>query len=373
MVEIDERELALLKNRAQSLDLSSEAYICFDDQFQILDLNSAARELLNVPNAQVLPISILSFFSMDFIPSILKNLASGLSTRVNGTVKILRSEPIEIMCSYSANQLQNHTGDALNFLLRLNNDELKCLEDQNELEKLVAERTMQLERINADLNDFAYVVSHDLKAPLRAIYQLTSWIMDDYLHLFDDDGKQQMGMLCGRVEKMSTLIDGVLQYSRAGREQKLEYVDLNKIVNELATIFSTSAKITLIQEDTLPVLYVNETHITQIFQNIISNAEKFMDKSPGEVRVKFHENETQSIITIHDNGPGIEERNHSEIFKIFSTVSHSSESSGVGLAIVKKLVNHYGGAVMVESAPGKGTAFHLSFDKKIVLQNKGEV
>ncbi len=373
MVEIDERELALLKNRAQSLDLSSGAYIYFDDLFQIADLNNAARKLLNIPNTQNLPISILSFFSMEFIPSVLKSLASGLDFQVNGSVKVLRSEPHEIVCTYNAYQLQCHNGDESIYLLKLNSEESKCLEDQNELEKLVAERTMQLERINADLNDFAYVVSHDLKAPLRAIYQLTSWIMDDYLHLFDDDGKEQMGMLCGRVEQMSTLIDGVLQYSRAGREQKLEYVDLNTILNELATIFSTSAKITLIQEDTLPILYVNETHITQIFQNIISNAEKFMDKSRGEVRVSFHEDVTRCSITIRDNGPGIEEQNHSEIFKIFSTLSHSSESSGVGLAIVKKLVNHYGGSVTVESDLGKGTAFHLSFDKNTVLKNKGEV
>ncbi len=374
MVEIDERELALLKNRAQSIELSSEAYIYFDEMFQIVDLNSAARKLLNIPNIQSLPLSILSYFSMDFIPSLLKKLASEMCFEdcISGTAIVLRSNPDEIECTYSAHRLQGHNNDDSVYLLKLNNRESKCLEDQNELEKLVTARTRQLERINADLNDFAYVVSHDLKAPLRAIYQLTSWIMDDYLHLFDEDGKEQMGMLCGRVEQMSTLIDGVLQYSRAGREENLEQVDLNTIVNELVTIFSTSAKISLIQENTLPTLYVNETHITQIFQNIMSNAEKFMDRPRGEVRVYSHEDETRSIITIRDNGPGIEERHHSEIFKIFNTLSHSSESSGVGLAIVKKLINQYGGSVTVESALGKGAAFHLSFEKNVVQQHKGE-
>ncbi len=237
----------------------------------------------------------------------------------------------------------------------------------NELEQRVIERTAELEVANKELKDFSYVVSHDLKAPLRAVSQLATWISEDYASAFDEQGKEQMKLLTGRVKRMDALINGVLQYSRIGRVKGEEtQTDLNTLVRDVIELIALPDHIQVTIENELPVIICDKTRMEQVFQNLLSNAIKFMDKPEGEVRIRCVDEDTHWKFSVADNGPGIDEKYHEKIFQIFQTLTPRDkyESTGVGLSIVKKIVEFYGGRIWVESEPGSGTTFFFELPKK---------
>ena len=232
-----------------------------------------------------------------------------------------------------------------------------------ELEKAYKE----LESVNKELSDFAYIVSHDLKAPLRGISTLVNWILTDYADKFDEEGKEQMDLLLSRVERMHNLIDGILQYSRVGRikEEKTQ-VSLNELVPDIIDILAPPENIAITIENELPVIECEKTRITQVFQNLLSNAIKYMDKPQGHVRIGCVEEESCWRFSITDNGPGIEDKYFEKIFQMFQTLSPRDEveSTGVGLAVVKKIIEIYGGKVWVESKMGEGSTFLFTLPKQ---------
>ena len=237
----------------------------------------------------------------------------------------------------------------------------------NELEQRVLKRTAELEAANKELKDFSYVVSHDLKAPLRAIGQLATWISEDYAPAFDEQGKEQMKLLTGRVKRMDALINGVLQYSRIGRVKGEEtQTDLNTLVRDVIELIALPDHIQVTIENELPVIICDKTRMEQVFQNLLSNAIKFMDKPEGEVGIRCVDEDTHWKFSVADNGPGIDEKYHEKIFRIFQTLTPRDEyeSTGVGLSIVKKIVEFYGGRIWVESEPGSGTTFFFALPKK---------
>ena len=234
------------------------------------------------------------------------------------------------------------------------------------LEQRIATRTMELERVNEEQKDFAYVVSHDLKAPLRAVTQLADWISQDYAPAFDEAGMEQMNLLVSRVKRMDALIDGILQYSRIGRVNgEAKQIDLNTLVRDVIQLISPSDHIQIIIENELPVIVCDRMRVQQVFQNLLSNAMKFMDKPEGEIRIGCVDEDTHWKFSVADNGPGIDEKYHEKIFQIFQTLvsRDEHESTGVGLSIVKKIVEFHGGKVWVESEVGKGSAFFFTLPK----------
>lgn len=234
---------------------------------------------------------------------------------------------------------------------------------QVEAEEALKNSREKLQVINDELKDFAHIVSHDLKAPLRAISSLSQWIVQDYGDQLDDEGKTQFDLLTGRVKKMENLIDGILQYSRASNENgEKEYVDLKLIVGEVIDMLSPPDHIKVEIQGDLPVLLVARTRIQQVFQNIISNAIKYNDKKEGLVAVRCQKEEEAYVFSIADNGPGIEKRYFDKVFQIFQTlgVKESYESTGIGLTIVKKTIELHGGEIWLESEIGKGTTFYFS-------------
>lgn len=232
-----------------------------------------------------------------------------------------------------------------------------------ELEKAYSE----LERANKELSDFAYIVSHDLKAPLRGIKTLASWMSTDYAEKFDDTGREQMGLLLNRVDRMHNLIDGILQYSRVGRvkEEKVK-VDLSELVPDIIDMLAPPENITVTVEDELPVIEFERTRIAQVFQNLLSNAVKYMDKPQGMIRIGCVTEDGFWKFTVVDNGPGIEAKYFEKIFRMFQTLSPRDEfeSTGVGLTLVKKIVETYGGNIWVESKPGEGSTFSFTLPKQ---------
>ena len=226
---------------------------------------------------------------------------------------------------------------------------------------------VEVEQANQELKHFAYIVSHDLKAPLRGIKTLADWIATDYADMLDEEGKDRVNLLSGRVVRMHNLIDGILQYSRVGRE-KVERVrvDLNELILEVIDLVAAPESIEITVENKLPVIECGETRILQVFQNLLSNAVKYMDKPRGQIRIGCVQENGFWKFNIADNGPGIEEQHFERIFKIFQTLSPRDEveSTGVGLSVVKKIVELYGGKVWLESTAGEGSTFFFTIPKQ---------
>ncbi len=249
-------------------------------------------------------------------------------------------------------------------------------QERKQAEQKQSSLLAQLEKTNQELNDFAYIVSHDLKAPLRGINTLAKWITADYADKFDQNGKEQLELLCSRVDRMHNLIDGILQYSRIGRikEEKI-LVDLNELVPDIIDMLAPPENIAFTVEDELPVIEFERTRIIQIFQNLLGNAVKFLDKPQGHIKIGCVEEDPPSEswkFSISDNGPGIEEKHFEKIFQLFQTLSprDEMESTGIGLTVAKKIVEMYGGRIWVESKVGEGSTFLFTLPKrKGVIEN----
>ena len=242
--------------------------------------------------------------------------------------------------------------------------------------KLVEEQKTRLmndlESANEELKSFAYVVSHDLKAPLRAIGALADWLSTDYADKFDDDGKEHMRLLVSRVHRMGNLINGILQYSRVGRvREALVAVDLSQVVREVIDLLSPQANVTIRVESSLPTIVTEPTRMQQIFQNLFSNAIKYMDKPRCEIRVACSAEDEYWKFSVTDNGPGIESRHFDRIFQLFQTLAPRDriESTGVGLTLVKKIVEMYGGRIWLESTIGQGTTFFFTLPQTAPIIN----
>ena len=226
----------------------------------------------------------------------------------------------------------------------------------------------ELAAANRELKDFAYIVSHDLKAPLRGITSIADWLQQDYRDILDEDGREMLQLLRGRVRRMNDLIDGVLQYSRVGRlREEKHHINLNVIIADVIDAIAPPLGIQILIETELPELWLEKKRIHQVFQNLVSNAVQYMGQPEGEIRVGCIDLEQEWQFYVTDTGLGIEERHFEKIFQIFQTLAPRDrvESTGVGLAIVKKIVELYDGRVWVNSKIGQGSTFFFTLPKVI--------
>jgi signal transduction histidine kinase len=216
---------------------------------------------------------------------------------------------------------------------------------------------------NRELKDFAHVVSHDLKAPLRGISSLANWLVTDHAEQLGDEGRAHLGLIASRVKRLSAMIDAILAYSRAGRagSQRVA-VALGPLVRNTIELLAPPPHISVEVEGELPALEIEAVKIQQVFQNLMSNAVDFMDKPAGRIIVRAHHEDDQWHFSVADNGPGIEARHCERVFQLFQTLSARDdvERTGVGLALVRKIVELEGGRAWIESEPGRGTTVHFT-------------
>lgn len=221
-----------------------------------------------------------------------------------------------------------------------------------------------LEKSNDELQEYAHIVSHDLKSPLRSIDALVSWIKEDNKGKLDEATNQNFELIETTLEKMELLISDILLYSSIGSESKQSSeVDLNTLIEELKQILYVPDHIAINVINPLPVVTGDKTKLQQLFQNLISNAIKFNDKENGLIEIDVVEQKSYYQFSVKDNGVGIEKEHHDKIFKIFHALNKNKESSGIGLSIVKKIVDLYKGEIWLESKPNEGTTFFFTFKK----------
>lgn len=262
----------------------------------------------------------------------------------------------------------------------------KELEETNEkLKQEVTERRLaqerqaqmliDLEATNQELNDFAYIISHDLKAPLRSIGSLADWILNDYSDKLDQEGKDYMNLLVRRVRRMHSLIESLLGYSVLGRFiNKMVMTDILQTVKDVIVELSPPPNIKITITDNLPILMFEKDLMRQVFYHLIGNAIRFIDKEPvgdshkkGEIKITCSEEHNIWKFGVEDNGIGIEEKYFEKIFQIFQTLTPRDEleNNGIGLTIVKKIIEMYGGSIWVKSTPKIGSTFFFTLPKNI--------
>lgn len=225
----------------------------------------------------------------------------------------------------------------------------------------------QLDRSNKELQEFAYIAAHDLKTPLRGIGTLADWLSTDYSDKLDEEGKEQIKLLVTKAKQMSALIDSILRYSTLGREEVQEQnVDLNAVLSDIVATVDPPENIKITVENIPHAVTCKKTHIIQVFQNLLCNAVKYMTGPGGQIKVDCLEQGGFWRFSVTDEGPGIDRKYFDKIFKIFQTLApHDGvQSTGIGLSIVKKIVELNGGQVWVESELGKGSTFFFTLPKQ---------
>ncbi|HEY0025573.1 MAG TPA: PAS domain S-box protein [Longimicrobium sp.] len=225
----------------------------------------------------------------------------------------------------------------------------------------------QLEASNKELDQFAYVASHDLKAPLRGIANLSSWIEEDLGDRVTDEAREHLELLRGRVHRMEGLIDGILQYSRAGRvREEPEEVDVQALLEEVEDLLALPEGFEVRVPEPLPRMVTERLPLQQVFMNLVGNAAKYNTSPAPWVQVTAGDLGSAFEFSVADNGPGIAPEYHERIFGIFQTLQARDkvEGTGIGLSLVKKLVESRGGRIWVESPPQGGATFRFTWPRR---------
>ncbi len=235
-------------------------------------------------------------------------------------------------------------------------------------ESMVAE----LQMINKDLDSFAHIVSHDLRAPLRGVGKLCQLLVEQHQSGLDSEGQRLVELMRSRIKRMTGLLEGVLRYSRSrGDPPRWMEVETSNLVREIGEMLALPETIDLRISSDMPRIQCDAIRLGQVFQNLIDNAAKFQ-QGKGWIAVRGGETKEGWCFSVADNGPGIEPEHQQRIFGIFQTVYSRDqfETTGVGLAVVRKAVERMGGRVWVESEPGSGSTFHFTLAKTQPLVTK---
>src|SRR4051812_32169972 len=231
----------------------------------------------------------------------------------------------------------------------------------------LARLTRDLERSNKELDQFAYVASHDLKAPLRGIANLTQWIEEDLGDKVTGESREHMQLLKGRVHRMEALIDGILAYSRAGRvRERPAPVDVGALLHEVVELLAPPPETTIVIAPDMPVIETERVPLQQVFMNLIGNAIKYTRRPDARIEVTAQAEGELYRFAIADNGPGIAPQYREKIWQIFQTLAPRDkvEGTGIGLSVVRKTVESRGGSAWLESEPGRGSTFYFPWPKQ---------
>jgi PAS domain S-box-containing protein len=393
VTELKKIEQALWESEARFLETFTSAavgmaIVALDGSW--LEVNPALCQIVGYSEAELQATNFQAITHSEDLDSDLAKVEQLLSGQISSyqmEKRYIHKQGSLIWINLSVSLVKNQYDQPLYFVALVENiNERKQAEQalaqlNEQLEDKVQQRTIELQQVNnllfgateqlkksnRELEQFAYITSHDLKAPLRAIANLSEWLEEDLQDKLDDDTRHNMKLLRGRVYRLENLINGLLDYSRVGR-LKLEpqSVDVGKMLAEIIDSLGVPANFTIEIQGDMPTLNTEVIPLQQVFNNLINNAIKHSDGDQGKITISAKEQDNFYEFAIADNGKGIDPQYHERIFTIFQTLEarDTKESTGIGLAIVKKAVENQGGKVWVESQLGEGAVFSFSWRKE---------
>jgi signal transduction histidine kinase len=302
---------------------------------------------------QTLMVAFLLILLMSF-------LAYHFTNKLTRPIRMLTKTSKQIANGQLDKRIKYHKKNEFGYLAFNFNAMADKLVESNKSLRLKIE---ELNRVNDSLNQFAHVVSHDLKSPLSSVIGLLDLVRRN---LSNGDTEKMLEMAQERANHMNEMIYGILNSSSGYTDDQQEVVDLNELIQEILRHVDVPEHITIVVDD-LPSLHIEKVLIQQVFQNLISNAIKYMDKPEGKVRIGSVSRDGEHVFFIEDNGRGIEKRHFGKIFNVFNNTRRIEgvESTGLGLSIVKRIIENKGGKIWVESEVGKGSIFFFTLPHEV--------
>ncbi|HET8858361.1 PAS domain S-box protein [Marivirga sp.] len=348
------------------LDSISDAFLAVDEENNFTYLNKKAENLLNIKKEHALGQNIWDIFDHAIEDNVKKNLADAKKNKTSIVFDYF-NEPLKTWFNIRSYPSKN----GLSIYFR---DITFEKHQQKELEKLNADLqdyTKKLETSNKELEQFAYIASHDLQEPLRMVSSFMAMLKNKYEVELDEKAHSYIDFAVDGAHRMRQIIIDLLEFSRAGNHQEsIEKLNLNVEIDEVLSLLHSSInnKNVNLEIAELPDVYYSKTAIRQLFRNLIGNSIKYSNKDNNPIiEVNWTENKSEFQFEITDNGIGIDEIYHEKIFQIFQRLHSKSEyeGTGLGLAICKKIVERYRGNIWVESQLGKGSSFFFTLPKNI--------
>jgi chemotaxis family two-component system sensor kinase Cph1 len=356
-------------------DLAPLGYITLTPQLIVKEANLEASKILECDRGMLINRGISSFVSPGSLESLYlhyRRVAEG-QVRKAEIITIQRKNGTEVKIQFESNLVGNRPEKGIRSILtdvtKLKNTEEALKRSNNELELVVQARLKDLEKSNIELQHFAYVASHDLQEPLRMVISHLALLDKRYKDALDPEAREHLHFAVDGGMMMKALIDDLLTYSRIDSQvNALTPVNMNGVVAKTLTNLAFAIKETQAQVivGEMPIIIADESQMFQVMLNLIGNSLKFRGPEPPVIRITAEEQGNDWIFYVKDNGIGIKEDYAERIFVMFQRLHTKAEypGTGIGLAIVKKVVEHHDGRIWVESEEGKGATFFFTIPKK---------
>lgn len=360
LVEAKEQHKKNADQLSTVLETIAQSVITFDNTGIIIMVNQRVEEMWGHNRNSLIGTSVENLFTPGTFNEIFSNsteVGMKFTLEVNALKKNGASFPAEMSLS------SFYMDQGIYYTAAVHDISLKKIEEQ-QIEDLLN----KIKRNNIDLKNYARVVSHDLKTPIRGIKNIVDWLDEDYRNNMDDQGKEYLDLLKTKIVHMNQMVEGILAYSKAGVENSiLDTIDVNDLLKEVVSLVSAPKNFDIQIQENIPKVEAEEIKLKQVFQNLITNAIKYNNKKNGVINISFSENETHWVFSVADNGMGIEEKHHDSIFEVFQTLHPTDrfDSTGIGLSIVKRIVEQHKGKISVESIPDIGSTFTFSISKQL--------
>lgn len=347
-------------------DTTPDAIIATNLEHKVLEWNRAAEEIYGLSKEQVVGKILNEVIKSEYAPPLtyekVLEYVSEQGRWVGELHQSTEKKRKKMLVHSTISTLRDDTGRQIGFL-KVNRD----ISDQRKMEEEVVHKTEELKRSNAELEQFAYVASHDLQEPLRMITSYVQLLEKRYKHKLEGDAIDFINYAVDGANRMQTLIRSLLEYSRVNRAKPFEYVDLDETMEEVMRDLEVAIKESKAQIEygKMPVVFGDAVLLGQLFFNLIANAIKFRTDKPVTVKIDYKEQDDEFLFSIKDNGIGIPMEYKEKIFVIFQRL-HTKDKypgTGIGLAICKKIVEKHKGKIWVESEPDNGATFYFTLKK----------